>query len=208
MGTAPGSLKLVKAGFVVLDGLTALITRVIVLQYNPETLVRRIDAVPVLSGVAGGMASTGAAAAGVKGGGAPVALPQPTESVSFTISLDATDKLERGDAVTQQNGLFPVISALELLLYPANAPLIVWVSGGKRILPVRLTSMVVNEQAFDPALNPIRAEVSVQLQVLKDADLAAGSKCRALWDAHYNQLQQLANALQGGTLNALGVTGI
>jgi len=43
MGSAPGQLKLVKAGFVVLDQ-TAAVQKIIAFQYNPETLVRRLDA--------------------------------------------------------------------------------------------------------------------------------------------------------------------
>ncbi len=204
MGTAPGPLKLVKAGFVLLDGATGVVQKVIVFQYNPETLVRRLEAASPSS------ASNAGTGLGISkaGGAVPTAAPAPTETVSFTIALDAADKLQIGDPVTLQNGLLPMISALELLLYAAPASLIVWVSGNKRILPVRITSLVVNEQAFDPALNPIRAEVSVSLQVLKDADLAANPRARAIWDAHYAQLQQLANTLAAGNLSSLGLSGI
>lgn len=201
MGTAPGSLKLVKAGFVLLDGVTGVVQRVIVFQYNPETLVRRLEAAS---------ASNAGTGLGVSKaiGAVPAAAPAPTETVSFTIALDAADKLQVGDPVTQQNGLLPMISGLELLLYATPGSVTVWVSGSKRVLPVRIADLVVNEQAFDPTLNPIRAEVSVSVQVLKDADLAANPRARALWDAHYAQLQQLANALGSGTLSALGLTGI
>jgi hypothetical protein len=203
MGIA-GSEKLVKAGFVVLDATTGVILKVVVFQYNPETLVRRLDAaVPVAqlpaTHVPGVTVALGTAAAGP--------MPEPAETVNFTLALDATDKLETGDAVTQQDGLLPAISALELLLYPQANTLTVWVSGSKRVLPVRITEMQVVEQMFDPALNPIRAEVSVSLQVLKDADLASNSRGRAIWDAHYAVLQQLSQ-LDAGSLAALGITGI
>jgi len=75
-------------------------------------------------------------------------------------------------------------------------------------VPVRLTEIQIAEQAFDAALNPIRADVSVQLQVLKDADFPANSRGRALWDAHYATLQQLAQAAGNGSLGALGLSGI
>ncbi len=199
----PGSEKLVKAGFVVLDATTGVVLKVIVFQYNPETLVRRLDAAvsaPQLPAthVPGVTVAPGTAAAGP--------MPEPRETVSFTLGLDAADKLETGDAVTQQDGLLPAIAALELLLYPQANMLTVWVSG-KRVLPVRITEMQVFEQMFDPALNPIRAEVSVSLQVLKDADLAGNSRGRAIWDAHYGVLQQLSQ-LDAGSLAALGITGI
>ena len=186
MGTAPGSVKLVKAGFVQLDATTSAVQKIIVFQYNPETLVRRLDAATVP---------------------APPATPEPRELVSFTLSLDAADKLEHDDPLTKQSGLLPAISALESLLYLSPASLTVWVSGSRRILPVRITELVISEQAFDPVLNPIRAEVSVTLQVLKDADFTANSRGRALWDAHLASLRQLAQS-DVGTLAALGLTGI
>ena len=211
MGSAPGQLKLVKAGFVVLDQ-NAAVQKIIAFQYNPETLVRRLDAgAAITSGTGVGSISAGATAASAAShavGAAPVALPAPAEFVSFTLSLDAADKLERGDAVTQQNGLLPIIASLELLLYPQANTLTLWVSGNKRIVPVHINELLFNEQAFDPLLNPIRGEVSVSLKVLKDADLPPGSHGRALWDTYYLQLQQLAKMLEAVPLGALGITAV
>jgi hypothetical protein len=117
--------------------------------------------------------------------------------------------LQAGDALTQQNGIYPALSALELLLYAQPNTLTVWVSGSKRVLPVRITQMQIVEQMFGPTLNPVRAEVSVALQVLKDSDLANNAHGKALWDAHYNLMQQLANAaLSGVNLAMLGISGI
>jgi hypothetical protein len=189
MSLFPGSPKLVKAGFVQLDPVTSAVLRVLVFQYNPETLVRRLDGVSTTPPL-------------------PAVVPAaPRETVTFTLVLDAADKLEAGDPVAGQSGILPALAALELLLSPAGNPLTVWVSGGKRIVPVRITEMQIVEQAFDPALNPTRAEVAVTLVVLKDADLATNAHGRALWDAHVAVLQQLAQTA-GGTLAGLGVTGI
>jgi hypothetical protein len=187
MGTAPGLAKLVKAGFVQLD-VTGVVVKIVAFQYNPETLVRRLDTVETPAGAAAGS--------------------PPRETVNFSFALDATDKLQAGDALIQQTGLLPFISTLELLLYPAANTLTVWVSGERRIVPVLITQMQILEQAFDAALNPIRAEVSVALQVLKDADFAPGSHGRALWDAHFATLQQLANSMGNATLGTLGLKGI
>ncbi len=203
MGTAPGSLRLVKAGFVLLDGVTGVVQRVIVFQYNPETLVRRLEAAPVTTSGTG-LGSTGVAVPG----GAALMASVPQEFVSFTLALDAADKLEVADPLTLQTGLLPMIAALELLLSPPPGSFTVWVSGSHRILPVRISEMVLSEQAFDPLLNPIRADVSVRLQVLKDAEFPANSRGRAIWDAHYAQLQQLANTLAAGKLSSLGLSGI
>jgi hypothetical protein len=265
MATTSGPAKLVKAGFVQLDPRNTK-PKIVVFQYNPETLLRRLEGVVsaasafavqlpgtaaggVSAGagaargvIAGGGFSAGAAAAGASGagavggaaagagaaggaaagggttggastgaaaGGASVLVAAPRETVSFTVSLDAADKLEQGDPLTQQNGLLPVISALELLLYPSPGVLTVWVSGSRRVLPIRISELVIHEQAFDRALNPIRAEVSVSLQVLKDADLANDPRGRALWTAHFATLQQLAKTFfDSGSIAALGLSGI
>ena len=193
MSTASGITKLVKAGFVQLDDVTGVVLRIIVFQYNPETLVRRLEsvnpAIPLPP--------------------PPAIPPSPRELVSFTLAFDAADKLELGDPLTAQNGILPAISALEFLLYPRKGELTLWVSGGKRIIPVRITELQITEQAFDAALNPIRAEVAVTLTVLKDADFANDPRGRALWDAHFAQLQQLATSIyNGGSLAALGLKGI
>jgi len=199
------AIKLVKAGFVVVD-VKAAVQKIVVFQYNPETLLRRLD---------GGVTSTPPIATTLPGETVPIGVPGPSvlpvphETVSFTIALDAAEKLETGDPVTQQNGILPALSALELLMYPQPNTLTEWVAGSKRILPVRITQMQIVEQMFDPALNPIRAEVSIALQVLKDADLANNAHGKALWDAHYNLKQQLANAtLSSVNLGMLGITAI
>jgi hypothetical protein len=133
----------------------------------------------------------------------------PREFATFTLQLDAADKLQTGDPLTQQSGLLPTISALELLLYPIRGSLTVWVSGSKRVMPVQITELQVVEQAFDPALNPIRAEITVTLTVLKDANLTSDPRGRALWVAHFAELQQLAQAIAGtSTLATLGLTAI
>ena len=191
MSSFPGSPKLVKAGFVLLNATDAKPT-IIVFQYNPETVVRRLESVNAAVPLP-----------------PPPGVPAPREVVTFTLALDATDKLQVGDPLTQQTGLLPAISALELLLYPVRGALTIWVSGNRRIMPVRITEMQIAEQAFDPALNPIRAEVAVTLLVLKDADFANDPRGRALWDAHFATLQQLAKTVyDAGSLSALGLTAI
>jgi hypothetical protein len=42
-----------------------------------------------------------------------------------------------------------------------QAPLALFVWSQHRILPVRVTDFSITEEAFDPALNPIRAKVSL-----------------------------------------------
>jgi hypothetical protein len=90
------------------------------------------------------------------------------------------------------SGIHPTLAALEMLLYPKSlhvlanailsnvgmleivppeAPLTLFVWGPHRVLPVRLENFSITEQAFDAALNPIRAEVELSLRVLSYHDL-------------------------------------
>jgi hypothetical protein len=89
-------------------------------------------------------------------------------------------------------GVNPPLAALEMLLYPKSAtvianailaqvgnieiippeaPMILFVWGPTRVLPVRISSFSITEEAFDTMLNPIRAKVDLSLYVLSYADL-------------------------------------
>ncbi len=180
MSPAPGSYKLVKAGFVQLDALTGAVTRILAFQYNPETVTRRLEVID------------------------PAAAPR--EIVNFSVPFDV--RPDNHDPVAQQTGILPAISAMQLLLYPAGNSLLVWVSGSKRIAPVRITEMQVLEQAFDPNLNPNRAQVAITLHVLKDVDLANNPRGLALWNAYFSEMQQLAQLFANASLGTLGLSGI
>ena len=85
------------------------------------------------------------------------------QTIGFDIRLDATDKLDDGDTITEQFGIAPQIATLELMVYPkdesvlagalsellgkptgfsftrsANPPLILFIFGRKRVLPVNI----------------------------------------------------------------------
>lgn len=159
---------------------------VIVFQYNPETLTRTLQA----------------RTAGGEDGAGPLRLTgPPEETLKLTIEIDATDQLETGDPIARTVGIAPALAALELLLYPnfgtviANevlaragvveilpmeAPLTLLVWSTRRILPVRITEFSITEEAFDPALNPIRAKVDLGLRVVSYYDTGLLSAAGAL----------------------------
>lgn len=56
-----------------------------------------------------------------------------------------------------------------------EVPVVLFIWGPQRIVPVRLRSFEVEEQAFSPALYPIRARVSIGLQVLTDRSFWQGA---------------------------------
>ena len=65
----------------------------------------------------------------------------------------------------------PQASSGTLEIAPMLAPLTLFVWSKNRIVPVRVTDFSITEEAFDPALNPIRAKVSLGLRVLSIDDL-------------------------------------
>lgn len=106
------------------------------------------------------------------------------ESIGFDIRLDATDKLDEGDAVTEQFGISPQLATLELMMHPKGEsligraggfsftkgdkpPMILFIWGRKRVLPVNINSLSIKESEFSADLNPIRATVSVKLTVIE-----------------------------------------
>ncbi|SRR6266403_4405937 len=82
---------------------------------------------------------------------------------------------------------------------PDELPVVLFVWGPGRVLPVRLTSMTVRELEFDVLLNPIRAEVDLSLEILKR--LPSDHPARGVYDYTEKQMRivsrlQLANNVQ------------
>lgn len=118
----------------------------------------------------------------------------PIEMISLKAEIDATDQLNNGNSLTATYGIYPQLSALEMLIYPKSAqvitntallsagtleilpniaPLTLFSWGVNRVLPVRVSEFSITEQAYDASLNPIRAEVSLTLRVLSYEDLSS-----------------------------------
>jgi Contractile injection system tube protein len=112
------------------------------------------------------------------------------ETLSFDIRLDATDKLNEGDFLTERFGIAPQLATLERMVEPKNEgligkvldrllpgefsftgskkpPMILFVWGRKRILPVNINSMQIIETEFSADLDPLRATVAVSLTVIE-----------------------------------------
>jgi hypothetical protein len=90
---------------------------------------------------------------------------------------------------------------------PIEMPLTLFTWGSKRVMPVRLTELSVNESAFDVNLNPIRASLGIGMKILTVSDLPAGHRGADLYMAHLAQKERLAAAARGGSLGALGLGG-
>ena len=84
-----------------------------------------------------------------------------------------------------------------------EAPLALFVWSKSRIVPVRVTDFSITEEAFDPALNPIRAKVSLGLRVLSVDDLGFAHKGGSLFMAYLQRKERLAaKAPAGGARDA------
>jgi len=178
MTTFPGSPRVLKGALVSVDPLSP-IPGVIIFQYNPDTLTRTLK--PRAAGGDGARAE------------AQRLTGPPEETIKVDIEIDASDQLETGEILASTVGIYPQLSALEMLSYPKSAlviantallatgvieiippdaPLTLFIWGAQRILPVRVTDYAITEEAYDPALNPIRAKVGLGLRVLSYNDLS------------------------------------
>jgi hypothetical protein len=108
MSAFPGSPRLLKGAIIGLDPFNPLAS-VIVFQYNPDTMTRRLDA-----------RSTGAAEGADKSEAFRLSGP-PRETITLNVEVDATDQLEQADPLAVSSGVYPALSALEMLLYPKSA---------------------------------------------------------------------------------------
>jgi len=178
MTSSPISPRLQKGAIVGIDLLNPLAS-VVVFQYNPDTLTRNLQAQAV-----GGQGGDKSEALRLKGA--------PVETIKLDVEIDATDQLEKGDGLTTGLGIYPQLSALEMLIYPKSAwvitntmlmalgtieiippvaPFTLFIWGPRRVLPVRLTDFNITEEAHDVNLNPLRAKVGLGLRVLSYNDL-------------------------------------
>jgi hypothetical protein len=190
MAFLSSSPKILKGAFVQFDPKSPK-GRIIIFQYNPEKIYRKVEA--------------------HINGHFPT--QPPREMIIFSLTLDATDDLEfpGRHQDTVESGLYPSLSALEMLLYPHNPnrarrsflgtkrpsktakqslTLLVW--GKERILPVLVTKLNIKEEMFDPVLNPIRATIKVRMRVLNDSDLSRKNKGYDYWKSHISTKMAMA----------------
>lgn len=213
MTSSPITPRLLKGAIIGIDPLNPLAS-VIVFQYNPDTMSRKMDA------------RTSGGGAGVDKSEALRLIGPPKEMITLSIEVDATDGLEEGNPQATTVGVYPTLSALEMLLYPKSAlvianaiaaqigimeviapeaPLTLFVWGPQRVLPVRLTHLTITEEAYDTDLNPIRAKVDLSLDVLSYYDLKITNPGYSIFLAHQIAKEVLATS---NTFNSVQNTGV
>ena len=209
MTTFPNSPKVLKGAIIAVDPLNP-VASIAVFQYNPDSVTRSLQVQ--------GSGDGGDRSEAMRLKGAPI------ETIKMDVEIDATDQMEKADSLTKELGIYPQLSALEMLLYPKSAlvitntvlmalgtievlppiaPFTVLVWGIKRVVPVRLTDLSITEEAFDPALNPIRAKVSLGLRVLSYNDLTLTNPGYYLFLAHQISKEVFASI---GSVGSAGAT--
>lgn len=160
------------------------IPNVVLFQFNPESLSRKIQIPP---------RPTGSKSRETNQAG-----EIPVEKITLTAHFSAADRLDKDNALAREFGIGPQLAALEKMVHPAgkiagliseaidaigdaisdsggnptqpipreNYPRILFIWGLTKVLPVIIESMSITEQHFDYKLNPIQAEVSLDLSVI------------------------------------------
>jgi hypothetical protein len=181
--TLRGALAIVSA--------TVPVPRLIIFQYNPETMSRTVA--PQMTG-----ADRTNRSAPLLYTGAPI------ETINLEIEIDAGDQDTMASGPPSQN-IVSQLAALEILLYPGSmkvaanelllavgtieitpytAPTVLFIWGPQRVMPVRIQSYSVKEEAFDGNLKPIRAHVTLSLQVLTYSELTPTDGAYAIYMAY------------------------
>lgn len=188
MADFPGRPLLLKGALVVFETPVPVPTNLIIFQYNPQTMTRKI-AQPAGGAQAGGGGSANQCSTA---GDTRYTLLLPEEDYQLSIDLDATDQMEVDNPVTNAVGLHPALAALELMLYPrpqdvlvnkvlslagsafvksSKVPVVLFVWGAARVVPVIVRSITVTESAYDQLLNPIQARVDLEMRSMTQLEL-------------------------------------
>lgn len=205
MTTFPRSPRLIKGAIIALGPGNRPKT-VVLFQYNPEKMSRQLEARVSQQTEAGDRTEV-----------LRLAGP-PRETITLKIELDASDQLEKKEQGAVENGIYPALATLELLLYPESklinqigtqanqgileivppeTPLTLFVWGPNRVVPVVLTGMTINEEAYDPHLNPLQAEVDLSLKILTSYDFGPDHPGYNLYMAHH--IAKEVMSLAGGS---------
>jgi hypothetical protein len=209
------SPRILKGGIVLIDPDTSAVLRIVTLQYNADTLTRTL--------APKSLKESGDRSEALRLTGPAV------ETIKLEAEIDATDQLEAADAQTTQLGIHPQLAALETIVYPSSArltsnnnlarsgvleivpmqtPLTLFIWSKNRIIPVRLTDFSITEEAFDTALNPLRAKISLGMRVLSVDDIGFDNKGGSLFMSYLQQKERLAGQNVAGTFGNLGIGGI
>ncbi len=215
MTTFPNSPKIIKGGIVLVDAKSGKTLTMITLQYNSESLSRTYEPQGFGDGQGEALRFKGPA----------------VETLTIDAEIDAADQLEFPDENQDvvEHGVQPQLALLESLINPTSeqlnnnnilasagtleiapmeAPLALFVWSKNRIVPVKIKTFSITEEAFDTQLNPIRAKVSLAMQVLNVNDLGFKHIGGSLFMNYLQNKEQLATKASGVSLNSFGFSSL
>lgn len=217
------SPKFLKGALVAYDAQTpGTQPRVIAFQYNPEQMKRTLEKKAVEAKGGGGGGGQASKEDVLRAAG------PPSESIQLSIVLDAADQLAEPEQnqVVAENGLYPILSTLEMLLYPptslvrdieaqagqgqaqispADLPLVLLVWGKTRVVPVLLSNFSIAEESFDVNLNPIRVKIDLSMKVLTYLELKKDTIGYDAYLAYQRNKEQQAGQFQSDARRAEAV---
>ncbi|OQX18482.1 MAG: hypothetical protein BWK76_07445 [Desulfobulbaceae bacterium A2] len=193
---------------------------VVIFQFNPETLQRRLE-IPARPD---GASSREMSQAG----------EVPVEKISLTAYFNASNRLNENQGLARAFGIGPQLAALERMAQPPGRlgrvlqqavdaigeavaerrgeaptqgiprehyPRILFIWGETRVLPVTIDALTITEQEYDYLLNPIRAEVNLDLSVTTVGHCADDVIARGALEYSNlaKDLQAGANLVEAGT---------
>jgi hypothetical protein len=176
------------------------VPNVIVFQYNPETMTHtwtQPEAAPPASSATGGSETSNPLAVKGNPGEAfsftiamdandEIANGGPSETIAQVTGiysqLAALEMLLYPASQGQSGLLGTVTAAISSALSGQSAsatstvpqsvmPVVLFIWGAGRIVPVRVTGLTITEKLYDATLNPIHAEAQLSLRVLTPAEL-------------------------------------
>lgn len=218
------SPRLLKGGIVQVDADSGRLLRTIVLQYNPDSLTRSMQVQAAGGAAAGGSTGPSDRSQALRLKGAAI------ETIKVEVEIDATDALQdptrNPDAV--KLGIHPQLAVLESLvnpqagrlqandalasrgvleILPPESPMTLFVWSKQRVVPVRITDLSITEEAFDVALNPIRAKVSIGFRVLTVDDVGFSHRAGATFMGYLRTKEALAGRVASAAAGQIGFGG-
>lgn len=140
-----------------------------IFQYNPETLTRTISSVNYKEPMQECEKNTDS--------------DSIVQLINFVLELDVND--QGGQSNTHRDfvkkGVHPALAALESIMYSQTKngnkkpPVVLFLWGPNRVLPIWLNNLKIIEETFDKNLNPIRARIELSMRVLSLSELENGS---------------------------------
>jgi hypothetical protein len=119
------------------------------------------------------------------------------EHISLNLEFDASNQLEHPEQKRKiiQNGLHPILATLESIIQSQsktkdpNSPVVLFVWGPNRSIPVWINCLKITETVFDPNLNPINVRIELSMRVRNHSEFKKGSPGYNICKSQLNRRQ-------------------